>query len=303
MAEALDWARDSLTWPHSQASRFVSVGDLRWHVQRLGPPGAPQVLLIHGTGSSSHSWRLLAPLLAARFDVVQFDLPGHAFTHTPATQALSLPAITDAVAALLRQLEWRPALLVGHSAGAAIATQLVLERQVAPAAVVAINGALLPLHGLAGRVFSPLARALAGQSLVPRLFAWNASRPSVVERLIDGTGSRLDGDGVRLYGRLVADAGHAAGALRMMAAWDLEALAARLPELDAPLHLIAGARDLTLPHDHSRRVQQRVPEARLTVLAGLGHLAHEEDAAAVVGAMAPALASLDARRNPGQMPN
>ena len=294
MAESLDWARDSLTWPHSQASRFVGVGGLRWHVQRLGLPGALRVLLIHGTGSSSHSWRRLAPLLAARFDVVQFDLPGHGFTHTPASQALSLPAIADAVADLLSQLDWRPALLVGHSAGAAIAAQLVLGRQVAPAAVVAINGALLPLHGLAGRVFSPLARALAGQSLVPRLFAWNASRPSVVQGLIDGTGSRLDGEGVRLYVRLVADAGHAAGALRMMAAWDLQALAARLPELGVPLHLIAGARDLTLPHDHSRRVQQRVPGARLTVLDGLGHLAHEEDAAAVGDAMGPALASLRA---------
>ena len=290
MSEPLDWARDSLTWPHAQASRFVGVGDLRWHVQRLGPPGAPAVLLIHGTGSSSHSWRLLAPLLAARFDVVQFDLPGHGFTHAPATQALSLPAIADAVGALLSQLQVRPALLVGHSAGAAIAAQMVLERHVAPAAVVAINGALLPLHGVAGRVFSPLARVLAAQSLVPRLFAWSASRASVVQRLIDGTGSRLDAEGLRLYGRLVADAAHAAGALRMMAAWDLDALAERLPGLVVPLHLIAGGRDLTLPHDHSQRVQQRVPGARLTLLPGLGHLAHEQDPAAVIAALAPAMA-------------
>lgn len=303
MAEALDWAHDSLTWPHAQASRFVAVGDLRWHVQRLGPVGAPQLVLIHGTGSSSHSWRHLAPLLAARFEVLQFDLPGHAFTHTPAAHALSLPGIANAVADLLARLQVRPAALIGHSAGAAIAAQLVLDGRIAPQALVAVNGALLPLHGLAGRVFSPLARLFAANQVVPRLFAWNASRHSVVQRLIAGTGSQLDADGLRLYGRLVGDAGHAAGALRMMAAWDLQALAERLPQLAVPLHLVAGARDRTLPHDHSARVQRRVPGSRLTLLAGLGHLAHEEDAMAVLAALAPALTPLTASdaasRKPG----
>lgn len=292
MAEPLDWAHDCLTWPHAQASRFVSVGALRWHVQRMGPGGAPQVVLIHGTGASSHSWRLLAPLLAARFDVLLFDLPGHAFTHTPTSQVLSLPGIADAVADLLAVLKVRPAAVIGHSAGAAVAGQLVLDRRIAPQAVVAVNGALLPLHGLAGRVFSPLARLLAANELVPRLFAWNASRQAVLRRLIAGTGSHLDAEGLRLYGRLVGDAGHAAGALRMMAAWDLQPLAVRLSQLSVPLHLVAGARDRTLPHDHSERVQRAVPGARLTVLEGLGHLAHEEDAARVLAAMAPALALL-----------
>lgn len=292
VADPLNWAHDSLSWPHARASAFVSVGALRWHVQRLGPSGAPQIVLIHGTGSSSHSWRHLAPLLCTDFEVVQFDLPGHGFTHTPASQALSLPGIADAVASLLALLQVRPALVIGHSAGAAVAAQLVLDQSIAPQALVALNGALLPLHGVAGRIFSPMARALASQTVVPRLFAWNASRPAVVERLIAGTGSQLDAEGLRLYGRLVSDAGHAAGALRMMAAWDLQALAVRLPQLAVPLHLVAGARDRTLPHGHSERVQQAVPRAQLSLLARLGHLAHEEDAARVLAVLAPDLARL-----------
>jgi len=265
---------------------------VRWHVQRLGPKGAPQILLIHGTGSSSHSWRHLTALLCPTFEVLQFDLPGHGFTHAPVSQDVSLPGIADAVADLLTQLQARPSLVIGHSAGAAVAAQLVLGRRVAPLAWVALNGALLPLHGLAGHVFSPVARALASQGLVPRLFAWNASRPAVVERLIAGTGSQLDAEGLRLYGRLVGDASHAAGALRMMAAWDLRALALRLPQLITPLHLVAGTRDRTLPHNHSERVQQAVPAARLTLMEGLGHLAHEEDAPRVLAALAPELALL-----------
>ena len=46
------------------------------------------------------------------------------------------------------------------------------------------------------------------------------------------------------------------------------------------------------PGRGASRVQRRVPGARLTLLAGLGHLAHEEDAVAVMAALAPALTSL-----------
>lgn len=85
MARTLDWQRDGPQWPHHQRSRFVQDGGLHWHVQTFdGPdPQAPWVLLLHGTGASTHSWRDLAPLLARRLRVLALDLPGHAFTGLP----------------------------------------------------------------------------------------------------------------------------------------------------------------------------------------------------------------------------
>ena len=294
----LDWAHDGPHWPHHAHSRFVEVGVLRWHVQRFearsGQP-APLALLIHGTGASSHSWRALVPHLTERFDVLTLDLPGHAFTRTPVGHPLSLGGMTDAVADLLEALRLRPALVVGHSAGAAIGAQLCLDGRAAPAALVAINGALLPLHGVAGRLFSPLARMLAAQPAVPRVFAWGAAQPSMLQRLLDGTGSSLDAEGRRLYGRLVADASHAAGALRMMASWDLQPLARSLPRLPVPLHLLHGRRDTTVAPAQSERVQRTVPGSTLALLPALGHLAHEEDAAGVHRAMAAATAAAGGR--------
>ena len=75
MTIALDWALENSTWPHAEISRFHQVGGLRWHVQQMGE--GPPILLIHGTGASTHSWRDLAPLLAERFTVIAADLPGH----------------------------------------------------------------------------------------------------------------------------------------------------------------------------------------------------------------------------------
>ena len=265
-------------WPNREASRFVSAGGFRWHVQVMG--AGPTLLLLHGTGAATHSWRALAPLLASRFTVVAPDLPGHGFTDTPASARLSLPGMAGSAATLLRTLDMRPALAVGHSAGAAILLRMCLDHRIAPRGVVSLNGALLPIEGVAGQLFQPLARVLGGVPLLPSLFAWRARDPATVRQLLANTGSRVDEEGVRLYGQLVSDPRHAAGALGMMARWDLRPLLADLPRLQTPLLLVAGSRDRTVPPAQATRVHALVPGAALARQPGLGHLAHEEDPAA-----------------------
>jgi magnesium chelatase accessory protein len=285
--QALDWSRDASTWPHAESSRFVLADGWRWHVQHLGvQPGShaahrPVVLLLHGTGASAHSWRQLAPLLAQHHEVIAPDLPGHAFTRTEGRRPLTLPAMAEGVAALLRALQRRPRWVIGHSAGAAVAAQMCLQGSVEPQALVALNGALLPLQGSAGTLFSPLARWLALNPFVPLFFAWQAAQPSVLRRLVDSTGSHIDDEGRALYGRLVRDPSHAAGALGMMASWDLRPLVRDLPKLRVPLDLIVGEGDRTLPPSQAEQVRALVPGARLTRIPARGHLAHEEDAAGV----------------------
>jgi magnesium chelatase accessory protein len=265
-----------------------TVGALRWYSRHWpGVPGvsgadAPVALLLHGTGASAHSFERLAPLMAARFNVWAPDLPGHARTGAPATQALDLPSVARATGEWLASQGLRPALIVGHSAGAAVALRLVLDDlALPPQGVVAINGALLPLQGWAGQLFLPLARTLVKQPLVPRFFSAAASQPMVLQRLLASTGSRLDAQGADAYAQLVAQPEHTANVLRLMASWDLAPLAADLPRLRTALQLIVGMRDRTISPAQAHEVQMRVPQATVHELPGLGHLAHEEDAAAV----------------------
>jgi magnesium chelatase accessory protein len=275
----MDWERQGRDWPNRQASRLVSSKGLRWHVQQQGE--GPVLLLLHGTGASTHSWRDLLPLLAAHFTVVAPDLPGHGFTATPAGNGLSLPGMSRATAALLETLQMTPAMAVGHSAGAAVLLRMALDGRIRPRSLVSLNGALLPLRGLPGRVFSPVARVLARSSLVPRLFAWRASDRVVIERLLRDTGSRLDAQGIELYRRLARDPGHVAAALRMMASWDLHELEREIQRLDVPLTLVVGGNDGTVSPDEAGRVRARLSHARIVTLPKLGHLAHEERPAEV----------------------
>jgi magnesium chelatase accessory protein len=277
---ALNWDSEGRDWPNRAHSSFVSAAGLRWHVQQFAHGTGPALLLVHGTGAATHSWRALAPRLAQQFTVIAPDLPGHGFTQTPASarasEQFSLPGMANALSALLQALPAQPQVVVGHSAGAAILARMCLDQAIAPRCLVSLNGALLPFRGLAGQVFSPLAKLLSGNVLIPRLFAWRASDRAAVERLIRSTGSHLETAGVDLYARLMRNPGHASAALQMMANWDLEPLARALPALKPALTLVAGANDRTvLPRD-AQRVRALLPSARLITLPGLGHLAHEE---------------------------
>jgi magnesium chelatase accessory protein len=274
MGDALIWERDGRDWPNRQASRFVRAAGIRWHLQEMGQ--GPVLLLLHGTGASTHSWRRLAPLLAARFSVVAPDLPGHAFTEMPQPELFSLSGMARALAQLLGTLGQTPAVVAGHSAGAAVLARMTLDGAIDARALICLNGALLPFTGLAGRMFSPIAKFLVTNSLTPRLFAWRAAEEGVVERVIANTGSKLDAAGLALYRRLAANPGHVAAALAMMANWDLAPLKRDLPRLRTPSLLVVGANDLSVPPTEAFRVRDLLPTGSVSYLRGLGHLAHEE---------------------------
>jgi magnesium chelatase accessory protein len=245
----------------------------------------PTLWLLHGTGAASHSWRGMAPMLAQDYTVVVPDLPGHAFSDALPVSARSLPGMAHALTNLATSLALPPDVIVGHSAGAALAIRAVLDGQLAPRRLIGINAALQPFDGVAGLLFPPLARLLTRSPLLPRLFAHRARDGSGVRRLVASTGSQLDATGLALYGRLIACPSHVAGALAMMANWDLDRLWHDLPRLNTPLALLVGERDATVRPAQAHNIVARLGSTTLITLPRLGHLAHEEDPATVYRAL------------------
>ena len=283
MSKPLIWESDGRDWPHRAASRFVAAGPLTWHVQEMGE--GPAVVLLHGTGAATHSWRHLMPLLAQDHRVIAMDLPGHGFTRGRPAGGLTLPGMAAAVAALLTKLEVRPAKVIGHSAGAAIALQMVRNGFDVPE-IVGLNAALSPFPGFFAPLFQGLARVLVLNPLVPRLFAASARTSGDTGRLlVRSTGSHIDADGVRCYAMLLGNALHCRGALEMMAGWDLASLQRELPKIAVQVRLIHGAKDAAVPTNSVEQAARLMPHAALSVLADLGHLAHEERADLVAEAI------------------
>jgi magnesium chelatase accessory protein len=260
-------------WPNREASRVLVTGGRRWHVQELGT-GAP-LLLLHGTGASTHSWRGLMPRLADDFRVLAPDLPGHCRTERLHGERLSLEDMAGALEDLLDTVGFEPMFVVGHSAGAAIGLRMALDGRIAPVATVGLNAALLPYGGAWQPLISPLARLCASLRTVPRFLSGTARDPRSVRRMIENTGSDLDEDGLSLYQALLRSEDHVAAVLSMMANWDLAQFLVELPQLDGRLHLVTSDDDLAVKPAQAEKIKRLVPFADIVRVRG-GHLAHEE---------------------------
>lgn len=282
----MDWARDGADWPHAAHSRFALHSPHKWHIQEMGQ--GPLILLLHGAGGSTQSWRHVMPVLAETYRVIAVDLPGQGFTRSGTNARAGLVPMAQDIAALCTAEGWIPGAIIGHSAGCAIALEMV--RHMAPAPpVIGINAALGNFKGPAGVLFPLMAKALAMMPMVAQIFTASTSRPGSVTRLIEGTGSRIPEADLRWYRALVSDRDHVNATLAMMAQWDLNPLLRALPSYEGEVMLITGARDKAVPPSTSRDIAAKLPNGTHVALPDLGHLAHEEDAATVLALILPYL--------------
>ncbi len=283
-----NWSKEGKDWPLKETSRFIGAGGINWHVQIQGT--GPVLLLLHGTGSATHSWATLAPLLAPHFTIVAPDLPGHGFTDTPRGDGLSLPGMAVLINALVQALDIKPFAIIGHSAGAAIGAELVLSGKMNVAHLIALNGAFKPFDGVAMHLFPTVAKLIALNPLTILALASGGGDLGRVSQLLEGTGSKVDPVTQGHYARLFGTPGHVAGVMGMMARWELGKLVPRLPKLAIIVTLIVGSNDQTISPEVSAHVARLVPNGTVVTLPGLGHLAHEEDAPSVALAIETALA-------------
>jgi len=277
MTMALKWELDGADWPNREQSHFIQTKDLNFHVQIMGQ--GPTLILVHGTGSSSHSWHRIMPLLANKFTVVVPDLPLHGFTGGPPIRRFAgLSGMVESLTCLCNVLNITPDFLVGHSAGAAICLEMVRTGLVpSNTPVMAFNPALTPFPGPAAKIFPRMAKTLMLNPVVPRIFSSVAAFSGTPKHfLASSTGSYPDAISLSCYGKLFANPHHTRGALAMMAHWDLVSFSDTLDEITCPVHLIHSRGDLSIPLVSVEEAVTRMPNARLEIWDRFGHLAHEE---------------------------
>jgi magnesium chelatase accessory protein len=278
-------------WPDRAHSEFHAVDGLTWHLQRSGraPHEAPTVLLVHGTGGSTHSWAGVVPMLAPSFHVVNLDLPGHGFTEVPpeierARNPFALAGMARAVHGLLGALDIRPQIAVGHSAGVSVLLRLLVDGQLAPESVVGICPALVAPPNWYVTLVAPLLGLLVEREVVADTTARLAAGTRLIERMLGSTGTRLTAEQAARYRHLCTRPGHVHAAITMMSRWDLPALFRDVGVLHTPIHLVAARGDRWIPLASLTRAVTRLPGVTLQAVDG-GHLLPEERPEVVVAAI------------------
>lgn len=283
---------------------------------RAGDDGVPLLVVLHGFGSNAASFRDILPALAELGDVVAYDRPPFGFTERPGSgagegggadgdgegggaggddvdAAVAVdPYGTDAQVALLSAVidhvvgaeVARPVVLVGHSAGGALAAEHAVRRPGEVDALVLVAPAVLTSGGAPGWV-------------QPVLGSW----------LVDRWGPRLAGLAARGADRLLEVSWHDPSLLtdelrerydepRQVIGWEegLWRLVLAPSELevsedpgalDLPVLLITGDDDRVVPTDDTRELATLIDRAELVVLPATGHIPHEESTEAFLDAI------------------
>jgi pimeloyl-ACP methyl ester carboxylesterase len=249
------------------------------HLESVGE-GEPELVLVHGFGASSHSWRKWVPRLKTRHRLHLVDLMGFGKAVAPAGGDYSPRAQAARLVEVLRRIRGSPLVLVGHSLGAAVTVLAALRIRDEGGAIplkglILIGGAVYP-QKLPPYLSMARIRPLGDLLLLPTPPRWAMKRglqgivhdPATVDlEQVEGYREPL-----RRFRRRRA----VLRAARQLDLADGERLAARLREVAHPVLLIWGREDPVVPVEMGERLSRGLSRARLEVLDGVGHLPPEE---------------------------
>ena len=112
---------------HPPAVRYrsnnVVMRHQRFHYLEWGEPGTPELLFLHGSNQSAHSFDLVALHLADRFHIYALDQRGHGDSDPAPDDDYRVSTMADDVAAFAGSLQLDRFALLGHSMGGRIAIQ------------------------------------------------------------------------------------------------------------------------------------------------------------------------------------
>jgi pimeloyl-ACP methyl ester carboxylesterase len=239
----------------------------------------PNLVLLHGLGASSFSWRHNLGPLARHFRVLAPDLPPHGRSPAPLDGDYTVAGQIRGILDFLDRRGIEQAALAGNSLGGGLA--LLLARDYPerfPALVLLAPAAALTRVPL---IFYPLRLPLLGRLAAACLGPWII--PSAL-RLIYHRRELITPEVVAGYAAFFRDFGRrlALGRLcRQLELLPLDQVESLLQEIRQPASLIWGDQDRILPVRQAYWLKARLPQAQLHLLPRVGHAPQEEAPEAV----------------------
>jgi pimeloyl-ACP methyl ester carboxylesterase len=242
--------------------RSTTIDGMFIHYDVTGPADGSPVVLVHGLGGRAEDWVNLAPYLTrAGYRVYMPDLPGYGRSAEPANFSYSVPDEANVVVAFMDAMKLGQVDLGGWSMGGWIVQWIASQHP--------------------DRVKRLILFDAAGLSVKPE---WNTGLFTPQDAAqVDQLDALLMPDPPKLPGFVAADI------LRISRnhAWVMHraldsmltgqfATDKLLPELKMPVLLVWGAEDRIIPLDLADTIHRLVPQSRLDVIPGCGHLAPRE---------------------------
>lgn len=258
---------------------------------RLGPPGAPvklyyqeegsgrPLLLIHGFGASTFTWRRVAPDLARDHRVIAVDLKGFGQSDKPFDSHYSIYDQAELLAQLIEEKDLRDLTLVGHSYGGGIALLLALE---ADGRLQGRLSRLVLLDSIAYPQNIPVFFRMLDVPVVSQ-FGIRMVPPSVQTRVALRIAyfddSKIAAEDVEAYAAPLKTAAgkHAIiHSARQIIPEDIATLSERYKTMELPTLILWCDHDRIVPLEVGLKLRRTLPNSTIRLVEDCGHMPQEE---------------------------
>lgn len=262
-------------------SRFVEINGIDVHYKQHGS-GEPVMILLHGFGASTFSWREVMQPLTSAGTVIAFDRPAFGLTERPmpgeweGESPYALNSQIELLIGLMDRLGVERAVLIGNSAGGTVAVATALVHPERVSALVLVDAAIYAGGGAPAwirpllrtpqfdRLGPWFARSIAGEQGDAFLRAAWHDPSKITDEIVEGYRKPLQ---VANWDRALWELTKASGESR---------LAERLDQLTMPALVVTGDDDRIVPTAESVRLANDIAGAKLAVFPNCGHVPQEE---------------------------
>jgi pimeloyl-ACP methyl ester carboxylesterase len=252
--------------------RFLKIGDQLVHIEQAGQ-GEP-VILLHGFGASTYSWRNVIPALAAGFHVIAIDLNGFGYTQRPRTfESYTREGQADLVLRVMNALGFDSAHLMGHSYGGGLSLFIASRHPERVRSLVLVDSSA-PTYADDRRSRAASVKPLLGLYLRSLVLRPNTVRRALLHSFYDDslvTPELVHEYYERLRVEGVVDAYYGLTAPARTASEPVELEKIRMPAL-----VVWGAEDQLISAAAGRRAAARMPSSEFVLMEGVGHVPMEE---------------------------
>ncbi|MEH7081190.1 alpha/beta hydrolase [Neobacillus drentensis] len=261
---------------------FLQVEDLQIHYEIEGE--GPPLMILHGMGNNSQSWKKQLQGLSKQFMVIAWDAPGYGKSSDPIIELKEFSQFADVLKGFIEKLNYSSVTLLGHSMGSAIALDFCYRFPEMVDALIISD---------ATRGAAALSKEENERRLNNRLHNIETLDPKelaklrVQELLSPQPDPEIKKEAERIYSQ-IRPMGFRSVAYSLFSLNQMDILSA----IHVPTLVICGELDRVTPVSESQIFHEGIMGSTFVTIPGTGHLCYQEDPASFNGIVLGFLTSL-----------
>lgn len=274
-------------------SQFVTIGGgVTVHLRDEGPKDAPAIMLLHGSNADLHTWEPWVEALKGQYRVIRFDQVGHGLTGPDPKGDYSGDNFVEDIREVADALGLRTFALAGNSMGGKHALAFAIRHPERLTGLVLVDGSGGPMLKIdpkddegSGNIGFTIARLpginLLAEQITPRSLIQQSLEQSVSVKSVASPAA------VDRYWELLRYPGNRRATLARFSLPYDPLTEAQIAGVATPTLILWGEEDRIIPVEAGQWLARTLPNSSLVIYPKIGHLPHEEAAAATLADLKP----------------